>query len=332
MSPFATIKLRGRFAQGSTGTAIFTLTTFDGRATDPTSISYKIVRNSDDEEVKTGTPEKIRTGLYVFDWKIASDAMSGDYTITYTYTVDSVEFTESISQPVAADSEDTTLYSGRTILMKDGLEIMIDCAQCIPVYFQQARPSHDRKSFHWTKGNWNQKSGIKIYRNKSIISEGFTIDFPRGVVEFDDPLSNYDNVFADYNFRWFDDADLERFIHNGIQKVNIYPPFSNYNVANVPEPWAVAALYGAAVDALRNLLLCINFEQPAQFFGGNDEASKRFQQLESLKKNYEDDLQKMLEQKKLGPYKGLTKAIVVPEYTLPGGRSRWFRYLFNGAT
>ena len=28
-------------------------------------------------------------------------------------------------------------------------------------------------------------------------------------------------------------------------------------------------------------------------------------------------------------FTGLTRAVVVPEYTLPGGRSRWFRYLFK---
>ena len=45
----------------------------------------------------------------------------------------------------------------------------------------------------------------------------------------------------------------------------------------------------------------------------------------------EEDLNKMYEQKKFGPYVGLTRMVVVPEYTLPGGRSRWFRYMFTGS-
>ena len=48
-----------------------------------------------------------------------------------------------------------------------------------------------------------------------------------------------------------------------------------------------------------------------------------------MKKNYEGDWEKLVEQKKLGPYPS-SKLIVTPEYTLPGGRSRWFRYLFKG--
>ena len=42
-------------------------------------------------------------------------------------------------------------------------------------------------------------------------------------------------------------------------------------------------------------------------------------------------LLKLYEQKKYGPYVGLTKTVTAPEFTLPGGRSRWFRYLFKGA-
>jgi hypothetical protein len=51
--------------------------------------------------------------------------------------------------------------------------------------------------------------------------------------------------------------------------------------------------------------------------------------METLKKNYEEEFTRLLEQKKFGRYPR-TKAITVPEFTLPGGRSRWFRYMFGG--
>ncbi len=90
-------------------------------------------------------------------------------------------------------------------------------------------------------------------------------------------------------------------------------------------------LYGAAIDALRQLILCIQFQQPKEVFGGPDGAKDAASTFETLKKNYEEMFYKLLEQKKNGPYTGLTKTIVTPEYTLPGGRSRWFRQLFSGS-
>jgi hypothetical protein len=67
-------------------------------------------------------------------------------------------------------------------------------------------------------------------------------------------------------------------------------------------------------------------------FGGPEAAREMFQNLETIKKNFEGDVKEMLDKKKLGSYVGLTKMVSVPAYTLPGGRSRWFRYLFSGGS
>jgi len=77
-------------------------------------------------------------------------------------------------------------------------------------------------------------------------------------------------------------------------------------------------------------MMDILFQEPTKIFGGPERANQVFTQMDTLKKNYEDFLTKLLEQKKYQPYAGLTKTVTVPEYTLPGGRSRWFRYLFKG--
>jgi len=73
----------------------------------------------------------------------------------------------------------------------------------------------------------------------------------------------------------------------------------------------------------------LQFQQPAQIFGGPEQAKQAFANFETLKQNYSSDWEKLLEQKKFGPYP-TTRMVVTPEYTLPGGRSRWFRYLFKG--
>ena len=74
--------------------------------------------------------------------------------------------------------------------------------------------------------------------------------------------------------------------------------------------------------------MCLNFQEPALVFGGTDKAQQAFSNFESLKQNYEKDWDKMVDNKKFGPYPSGFN-VSTPEYTLPGGRSRWFRYLFK---
>ena len=319
---------RGTFRQGESGSLKIKITDFEGNAIDPESISVTITDQSGvivtlygGAEISGSVPEKVLEGYYVYDWAILTDQDPGKYIVEWTFVIDGVTNKELQEIIIAENATNTNYYSGQILLMRHSLELMIGCAQHIPVYFQQAQPSRDRQTFRWTKPQWNQTPGARIYRNKQLVTSGYEINFFRGQVKFDSPLTEFDNVFADYNFRWFSDEQLDRFLSNGTQRLNIYPPHTRYAVANIPEKYIVTVLYGAAVDAIRTLMMCINFQEPAQFFGGNDNASKVFGQLDQLKKNYEDSLKDMLEQKKLFPYVGLTKAVVAPEFTLPGGRS-----------
>jgi hypothetical protein len=88
-------------------------------------------------------------------------------------------------------------------------------------------------------------------------------------------------------------------------------------------------LWGAAVEALRRLMLDITFQEPALVFGSPEMQDRAFNRFQQLKENYEKMLETDLAQKKNARYVGLTQTMVTPEYTLPGGRSRWFRYLFG---
>lgn len=328
----ASAEYRGTFTQGTVGTVILRINDIDGGAVDPEVISYDIVKDSDSTPVVTdGVPEKVKTGIYVFDWDVPLDQTVGRYTVTWYYTIDGEDFTAIQSVVVADQSPDTLYYSGRLVLMRQSLELMIADAQGVPVYNQPAKPSRDKRTFYWTKGNWNQSRGTLIYLNKEVISDGFTVDFVKGCVVFDNLLTDADFVSATYNFRWFDDEKLDRFLANSIQVYNSYTPFTYYGIGNLPSSNIAACLYGAAVDAIRSLMFSLNWREPAEFFGGPEMAQQRFQMLNELKKNYEETWKALLEQKKLFPYRGLTRAIVTPEYTLPGGRSRWFRYLFSGS-
>jgi hypothetical protein len=238
---------------------------------------------------------------------------------------------ESLLLTISKDSVNVNiqLYGSRLSDFRVALSEMICCAQKIPVYHEQAIPNITNTIFKLTFSKLNQAFGTRVFRNNKIIESDYKINYFRGTILFDTPLSSYDMLHVDYNFRWFSDEQLDRFISNALSIVNFYPPTSKYDVLNIPESFVPLVLYGASKDAIRELLMCLNFQQPQQVFGGSEGASKAFSQLETLKKNYEDEFTRLLEQKKYGRYPR-TRSIVTPEFTLPGGRSRWFNAMFKG--
>jgi len=319
----------GTFKQGTLATMMLKITDFDGVAQDPTAI-LAMVYDVNDAVIETITPEKAKVGFYVFDWSIPENQAVGNYKITWTYTVDGTQRTEVQNAIVVGDIVDTELYTGLPYEIRLGLESYIECAQNIPVYFEQSRPSVDSKTFRFTFPRWNQTSGVKIYRNqKEIVIDGLNINYFKGEVTFSNPLTSYDILNADYNFRWFSDVELQGFIVNAIRTLNSYAPHSGYNIYNIPDRYIPVVQKQAAVDAIRKMMMCLQFQQPQQIFGGAEGAAKAFENLRTTKENYESEIKIIYEQKKLGPYVGLTRTIVTPEFTLPGGRSRWFRYLFS---
>ncbi len=329
---------RGKFKQGGIADLLIKITDFDGTPVDPTSISCliegPIEGPSDDtpDIVDISEPFQITSGYYVYSWDISADQELGDYRVTWTYIADGSEFTE-IQIVTVVDSQanalPSTFYTERLIDMRAALEYHLSCAQNLPVYFEQSRPSRDNTTFQFTFPNWNQSPGVKIYRNENIVNADVEVDYFNGTVTFDTSLLSQETVNADYNFRWFSDEELTRFLVNSLQTINLFPPATSLTLDSLPDVFFPVLLYGAVKDALRQLMMCISFQEPAQVFGGVEQAQKAFSNFETLKQNYEKDWEKLLDQKKLGPYPK-TLMIVTPEYTLPGGRSRWFRYLFKG--
>jgi hypothetical protein len=252
--------------------------------------------------------------------------------VTWSYVVNSTAATE-LQQVIVADSgAASNFYKGRVLEFRNALESYIFCAQAIPVYFEQAKLTEDRRTFYFSFPRWNQTAGVNIYRNKSLITSGAEVNYFKGYVRFDSMLSDYDFVNADYNFKWFSDLELDTFLSNAVQTLNSFPPHSTYTLISLPDKYIPSVLYKAATDALRKMMLCLQFQEPQQVFGGSDGAQQAFSNFETLKKNYEDEWKLLYEQKKYGPYVGLTQSIVTPEFTLPGGRSRWFRYLFKSGS
>lgn len=322
---------RGKFTQKSVGSFILKSFSQSGFPKDPSPISCTIKdsSNSDIEELKV---DKVKDGVFVSEYSIPATQDVGNYVAFWEYTLDGVDYEEEHNFVISKYNDNgASLYTGMILLMRDSLELLIGDYQNVPIYDEQAKPTFDKKKFFFTKQLWNPSPNTRIYRNGKIISKGFDIDFQSGCVTFDSPLDDVDIVNADYTFKFYSDEQLDRFISNGIHILNSFPPITRYNIGSltgINERHIVPILYAAAVDALRNLMLKIQTQENAYIIG-SERADQVFSNLETLKKNYEEMLNSLLEQKKYMPYKGLTKMLIKSNLTLPGGRSRWFRMMFK---
>lgn len=330
----AAANTRGTFRQGTTAILFLQISDLDGDARDPELITIQIL-DSDNNVIESTIPEKIANGYYVYDWEIDTAQEGGKYIIKWTYDVDDETLIETQEVFVAESIEaGDHMYSPRIQEMRMALTYMLKYPQTIPVRNEQPNPTKDRRTFAFTFPRWNQSSGVRVFVNRLIQTEGFEVDYFKGRVTFENPLTKFDTVTATYTFRWYSDEELDRFLSNGIHLLNSFPPGDpQYSLMSVPDRFIPTVLYGAAVDGLRNLMLSLQFQEPQLVFGGAEAASKIYGNLEGLKKNYEETWTKLLEQKKfIQPYVGLTRTIVTPEFALPGGRSRWFRYMFSSGS
>ena len=319
---------RGKFKQGIIADLLIKITDFDGTPIDPSLIECTIEgpvespSDSGDIIVDASNPFQIADGYYVYSWDINDEQPVGNYNVTWTYTVDSETKYEYQTVTVVESQTNATpssFYTERLIAFREALEHHLSCAQTIPVYFEQAKSSRDNTTFEFSFDDWNQSSGVKIYRNEIIINQDAEVNYFNGTVTFDTQLLPQETINADYNFKWFSEEELTRFLVNSLQTMNTFPPHTGYTLDSIPDKHTPALLYGAAKDALRQLMMCLSFQQPAQVFGGLENAQKAFSNFDTLKQNYEKDWEKLLEQKKLGPYPR-TRVTTTPEYTLPGGR------------
>ena len=340
----AVLKNTGTFTKGFAVSLTLSISDQGGNAIDASNVAI-VVRDSDGADVTFKTvsggtrsgddlnPEPVSKGFYFYQWYLDSDIEAGTYTVVWTYEIDDVTYTQVEEVIVADDGVSTDIYSDKMRQMRTSLRHLLCCATKVPIYNEQAKPSSDCKTFYFTKGNWNQTpSQTRIYRNgHTILNSGITIDYAEGKVVLDEPISQAEWISADYNYSWFSDEQLTDYIIGAIQVYNSAPPVKGYDYRTLPDYATRGVLYKAATDAIRELMMCLMMPEPAQLFGGYERASQISGQLETLKKNYEGDWKWIYENKKFGPYPSI-RIVTVPSYTLPGGRSRWFRYLFSGGS
>jgi hypothetical protein len=182
------------------------ITDFDGTPVDPSTIECTIIGpvegpSAAGDVVVTGvTPYQIETGYYVYSWEIDEDQLLGTYDVTWEYIVDG-ETKYEYQQVVVVESATTSLpssnYTERLIQFREALEHHIGCAQSIPIYFEQAKPSRDNTTFKFTFKNWNQSPGVQIYKNENVVNSGVEVDYFNGSVTFDTHLLPQETINAE---------------------------------------------------------------------------------------------------------------------------------------
>lgn len=215
-------------------------------------------------------------------------------------------------------------------LMNDLENCFIFEAQHIPVYWEQGYPRADRRTLNFAYGNWDKNYRVMLRKNQKLLDTGWFADY-NGLVRVDQALDPEDFIEAHYYFHYFSQEELLDFLNFGLKMMNSLPPASTYytSLEGADRTWDAGILLCAAVLALRRLVFGFNFQERA--FVLAETGTEQQRKIENFKALYTEYSQLWAETGKNVKTKRLAgmSQIVTPEYTLPGGRSRWFRYLYK---
>ncbi len=330
------INTRGSFIVGTTGLFFLTFSDIHGGLFNPSDIDLTIL-DSDGATVETIVEaDWLELGEYVTEWEIPADQEPGLYTLRVDYVLEQAggSSTEFFTEDFSVQEADARVVSPVVIIYRKLLETLLGYTQRLPVFHEIGRLNETRTIASFSFPRWNQPAGARVFINGNLTTSGFTVDFLQGEITFSAILSQYDEIQASYAFRWFTDEELDKFIEQAVDVFNQYPPHTNFNIATMEANYprgGITVAHQAAVFSLRRIMLDLIVQEPAKVFGGMERADKISGALNTLKKDMEEEIAELYKMKAKGPYVGLTKTVTVPEFTLPGGRSRWFRYLFKGS-
>jgi hypothetical protein len=295
--------------------------------TDPCGGNLKAVKeNKGIWYVDWYVPDDLPPGTYYDIWKYKWESQLETETNIFEITVNKMSRFINSSAPAIVYKIDDVAAS----MMNDLSNVFIYEAMHIPVYWEQGYRTGNGKIFNFAFGNWNQDPRPTVRINQKIYPDGWVANY-NGNVTFNKIMDMEDMIYAQYNFRYFTDEEILDFLQVGLMAMNATPPSSlTYrSLTNVPFDWRYGILLYAAIQALRRLVFGLNFQERALIFGERPEDVQNA--INNFKALYSDynalwiEVKKEIKTLKLP---GISQ-IVMPEYTLPGGRSRWFRYLYK---
>jgi len=278
-------------------------------------------------------------GMYYADWTVPQDLDPGKYFDRWTYTYEGFSESQETAyfQVHTADTwmsftgglETMEVTNRMAVLLRALENDFIYEAQHIPVYWEQALLTADPTKRNLAYPNWRKDPVPVVRKNGLITDQGWVVDY-KGNMFFQDAPDETDDINVSYTFAYFSTEELAGFLNEGLRAMNALPPASwTYrNVNQVPFHWEYGILIVAAMFAMRRLIMGLNFQERSIIFGEDPDRARAAQQnFKDLYQEYSDVWKEVSAGiKKTLPTTGM---VVVPEYTLPGGRARWYRYLYT---
>jgi hypothetical protein len=180
--------------------------------------------------------------------------------------------------------------------------------------------------------NWNHDPRPVVRVNNSIVEDGWHTDY-MGKIYFDTLMAPEDSVSVAYNFSYFSEEEMMSFISFGLKMMNGVPPASEYysSVDQAPGAWDAGILLYAAITALKRLIFGLNWQEKRIIYGRPEDAQSAAGLFQSLYGSYQETWVEFGKNVKTRKLPGIAM-VSVPTHTLPGGRSRFFRYLFKSGS
>lgn len=177
--------------------------------------------------------------------------------------------------------------------------------------------------------NWLQDPPPIVRVNNRIVDDGWHLDYD-GKIYFDTIMAPEDSVVVTYSFAYFKREELMSFLQAGLNMMNGLPPASlTYNsLDQAPRIWQFGIILYAAILAYKRLIFGWSFQEKRIIYGRPEDASAALAAWQDLYKSYMETWTEFGKNTKTLKLPEIALSIQ-PEYSLPGGRSRWFRYMFK---
>lgn len=206
---------------------------------------------------------------------------------------------------------------------------MIQLSEVTPIYktinasYNPIEYSRDGNIVEYANGN-NYPDGLMV--KYDYMSNLYFVDNLGNSVQ----IHPYDTVFATYSVKMFTTQHMNSALYMALQTINSQPGASKYpSVATAPFYYDPAIVFGACYYLIRALLVSLTGRQRRLLL--EDPDAKIIEDLRNTANMYKEEFEKLLEKLPIARYPGV-RGIVVPEFNMPGGRSRFFRYIWNLGT
>lgn len=206
---------------------------------------------------------------------------------------------------------------------------LIQLSETEPIYstintsYDPIIKNRDGYESQYTNGN-NYPDGLMV--KYDFMGNIYFIDANGNPVE----IHSYDNVLVSYSIKMITNDHMNSSLYMALQSINSQPGASKYRqVSDAPYFYDPALVYGAAYYILRSLLVSLTSRQRRLLI--EDPDARIADDIRQSATMYKEEFEKLLEKLPIAFYPGI-RSVVVPEFNMPGGRSRFFRYIWNIGT